>query len=144
MISTAVITMGLIIAMIYLCGIRLYHVKSGSMGDLLPVGSVCFVSSYSKYDSITSGDVIAFRVDDDMLVTHRVVSVTEEGIVTQGDMNSSPDPDHVTRDNYIGKTVFAIADIGRALDYFHTKKGLIILAAVILLLLISGRFYKPN
>ena len=62
-ISTAVIFLAALLFMLYMCGIRMYHVKSGSMGELLPVGCVCFVSTYSKYDDITEGDVISFRVN---------------------------------------------------------------------------------
>ena len=144
MISTAVIVIAAILFLLYICGIRLYHVKSGSMGELLPVGSVCFVSTYSKYDDITEGDVISFSVNRDIMVTHRAISVTEDGIITQGDMNNAPDPDYVTRDNYIGKTVFALPYIGKALEFFHTINGLIVIAAVVLIMLITGTFYKRD
>lgn len=143
-ISTAVITIGVLLLIMYLCGIRLYHVKSGSMGELLPVGGVCFVNTYSAYDDITVGDVISFRISDDMLVTHRAVKITEEGIITKGDENNTYDPEPVTRENYIGETVFALPYIGRLLGFFHSLKGKIILAAVGAVLLISGVLYKQN
>ena len=143
-ISTAVITLGVVLGALYLCGIRLYHVKTGSMGELLPVGSACFVSTYSKFENTETGDVISFRVSDDMLVTHRAIAVTEEGIITKGDENDSPDPDLVTKDNYIGKTVFALPHAGRILGYFHSLSGMIVLAAFGLLLLLSGALYKRN
>lgn len=140
--STAVITIGVILVIIYLCGIRLYHVRSGSMGELLPVGCVCFVSTYSKYDSVEVGDVISFKADDDMFVTHRAVRITPEGITTKGDENNTEDPDAVTKDNYIGKTVFALPYIGRLLGFFHALSGRITLAASIVFLLILGRLYR--
>lgn len=143
-ISTAVIVLAVILFLLYMCGIRLYHVKSGSMGELLPVGSVCFVSTYSKYDDITEGDVISFSVNSDMMVTHRAISVTEDGIITQGDMNNTPDPDYVTRDNYIGKTVFAVPYIGKAFAFFNTRKGIIVIAGVVLLMFITGAIYKHD
>ena len=114
------------------------------MGDLLPVGGVCFVSTYSDYEDIKTGDVISFTVNSDMMVTHRAISVTEEGIITQGDMNNAPDPDRVTRGNYIGKTVFALPYIGKALEFFHTIKGIIVIAAVVLLIFTAGIFYKRD
>ena len=143
-VSTAVITIGIILAVLYLCGIRLYHVKSGSMGELLPVGSVCFVSTYSKYEDVKQGDVISFRVSDDMLVTHRAEKITDNGIITKGDANNTEDPDLVTKDNYIGKTVFAIPHIGRIFGFFRTIAGKILIAVMFLLLLIMGRIYKEN
>ena len=141
-VSTAVVTIGVILAVIYLCGIRLYHVKSGSMGELLPVGCVCFVSTYSDFDSIETGDVISFRLGDEMRVTHRAIAVTAEGIRTQGDENEVPDPDPVTRENYIGKTVFALPHVGRVLGFFHTKAGMLTGVGTVVLLVISGAFYQ--
>ena len=143
-VSTAVITIGIILAVLYLCGIRLYHVKSGSMGELLPVGSVCFVSTYSKYEDVKQGDVISFRVSDDMLVTHRAEKITDNGIITKGDANNTEDPDPVTRENYIGKTVFDIPYIGRIFGFFRTIAGKILIAVMFLVLLIMGRIYKEN
>ena len=142
-VSTAVIVCGILLATLYLCGIRLYHVKSGSMGELMPVGSVCFVSTYSSFDSIRAGDIISFRVDD-IKVTHRAISVTPEGIITQGDMNDSADPDPVTKDTYIGKTVFALPHFGNALGFFQTLKGKVTLGICILLLILAGFLYKPE
>lgn len=143
-ISTTIITVGIILAIVYLCGIRLYHVKSGSMGELLPIGSVCFVSTYSKYENIKAGDVISFRVSDDMLVTHRAEKITDNVIITKGDANNAEDPDPVTKENYIGKTVFAIPHIGRLFDSLHTFKGALLLGIIAILLIISGIFYKKN
>ncbi|MBR2086693.1 MAG: signal peptidase I [Oscillospiraceae bacterium] len=143
-VSTAVIVIGVILGIMYLCGIRLYHVKSGSMGELLPVGCVCFVSTYSSFDNIEVNDVISFCVSDDMLVTHRAIAVTEEGITTKGDENNNPDPDPVTKENYIGKTVFAVPYAGRMLGFFHSLSGKIVLATVSIVLLLSGVLYKHN
>ena len=78
------------------------------------------------------------------MVTHRAISVTEDGIITQGDMNNAPDPDYVTRDNYIGKTVFAVPYIGKSLEFLHTIKGIIVIAVVVLLMFIAGKFYKRD
>lgn len=143
-ISTTIITFGIILAIVYLCGIRLYHVKSGSMGELLPIGSVCFVSTYSNYENIKAGDVISFRVSDDMLVTHRAEKIMDNVIITKGDANNAEDPDPVTKENYIGKTVFAIPHIGRLFDSLHTFKGALLLGTIAILLIISGIFYKKN
>ena len=114
------------------------------MGELLPVGSVCFVSTYVSYDDIKVGDVISFRVSDDIRVTHRVEKITTEGMITKGDANNTNDPDPVTKDNYIGKTVFAIPHLGAVLGYFRTMGGMIVLGITGVLLIVSGLFYKPK
>lgn len=143
-ISTVIITLAVLFAVLLISGIRMYRVRSGSMGDLLPVDSVCFVSSYSGFDSIKPGDIVAFRVGDDLLVTHRVIRVTDEGLFTQGDENDIPDPDPVTRENYIGKTVFAVSRFGALLGVFSETKGRIILGICLLIVVAAGFFYRRN
>ena len=80
-----------------------------------------------SYDDIKVGDVISFRVSDDIRVTHRVEKITAEGMITKGDANNTNDPDPVTKDNYIGKTVFAIPHLGAVLGFFRTMGGMIVL-----------------
>lgn len=139
-VSTAVIILALVLAAAYIGGLRMFAVKSGSMGDELPVGSLCFVSSYSSFEGITAGDVIAFRASDDMFAAHRAVSVTEAGIITRGDENEDTDRDPVTKDNYLGKTLFAIPRLGRLLEQMRTVPGMIV-TVIFLILLIAGGFF---
>ena len=134
--STTVIVIGVILGVLYLSGIRLYHVKSGSMGEQLPVGCVCFVSTYTPYDAIQVDDVISFRVSEDMRVTHRAVSITKGGIIT----NADPDP--VTQENYIGKTVFALPYLGYGLEALHTVRGTVTVLILASLMVIAGFVYR--
>lgn len=141
-VSAFIITLAVLFAAMLLCGVRAYRVKSGSMGDLIPLGSACFVSTYTGYDSIRAGDIISFRVSDEMLVTHRVIRVTDEGFITQGDENDTPDPDPVTRENYIGRTFFALPGIGSVLGVLDSLWGRIVLGVIVLAVLLTGMFYK--
>ena len=143
-ISTLIILCGVVFAAMYLRGIRLYHVKSGSMGDILPVGCICFVDTHYKYANIKTGDVIAFRVDDDLLVTHRAVKLTDEGIYTRGDENNTIDPDPVTKENYIGRTFYEIPHIGLALEFLYTKKGAAVIAGIVIAITFAGFIYRKN
>lgn len=143
-VSTAIITLGLILLIVTLCGIRIYHVLTGSMGDLLPVGGACFVSTYASYEDVQVGDVIAFRWSNDMLVTHRAVAITEEGIITQGDVNNAPDEELVTVENFAGKTVFALPYVGAGLAPLKTPKEIAGIIICFTVLLIGGLLYKEK
>ena len=143
-VSTVLITLGSIIAILYLCGLRFYYVKTGSMGELLPVGSVCVVSTYSRYENIKTGDVISFRVNDGMLATHRAIKITENGIITQGDANNTADPAPVTKENYIGKTVFAVPKLGVLFSFVHSFAGKTVIVGAIAVLVILGWIYKEK
>lgn len=144
MISTVIILTGAGFAVMYLLGVRLYHVKSGSMGDALPVGCVCFVDTHYGFGKVKAGDVIAFRVDEDMLVTHRAVRLSDEGIYTRGDENEADDPDPVTEDTYIGRTFYEIPRVGAALEFFHTGAGIAVLAGSLLLIAAAGFIYRKT
>lgn len=140
--STVVIITGLSIAMLYIGGIRFYRVRSGSMGKAVPKGSLCLVSTYSSYENINTGDIISFRLSDDVLVTHRAEFITADGVVTKGDCNEGKDPDLVTRNNYIGKTVFAIPYLGKLFGWLNTIKGRILIGASVIFIILSGHLFS--
>ncbi len=142
--STIIIVLGVVIIVGYMYGIRLYDVRSGSMGDVLPVGCACFVNTHESFEDIKAGDIIAFRVSDDMFVTHRAARVTPEGIYTKGDENDTEDPDPVTEENYIGRTFYEIPRIGAALRSVHTRKGTAVISGIILLIVAAGFVYRKN
>ena len=68
----------------------------------------------------------------------------DNGIITKGDANNTEDPDLVTKENYIGKIVFAIPHIGRIFGSLHTLRGMLLLGIISVLLIISGIFYKKK
>ena len=55
--SVVIIALAVLLVAGYISGVRMYHVMSGSTGELMPVGSACFVSTCSGYEDIASGDV---------------------------------------------------------------------------------------
>jgi signal peptidase len=99
------------------------------MEPAIHVGSVCVINQHSPYDSIEKGDIIAFRAGSGVLVTHRAAGITEEGIVTKGDANNAEDLSPVTKENYIGRTIFSVPKLGYAVRSVRTKGGLISAAA---------------
>lgn len=119
-----------------LTGHELYVIKSGSMEPAIHTGSVCIVDTKADYDDMKEGDIIAFK-SGKTKVTHRVKSVTEEGIETKGDANDHSDGISVNPENFIGETVYSIPYIGYGLIELSTLRGKIILltgiASIILL-----------
>jgi len=122
----------------YICGIRLYVVKTGSMSPTIPVGSICFVNHNIPYDSIINGDIISFTVGKNTQVTHRVTAVEPDGLVTRGDANNIEDAVKVTRQSYLGKTIFHIPKAGFIIHFLKTKTGKIIFSGLVLVILICS------
>lgn len=124
-----------LLVLVFLAGGRLlfsltpYVVMSGSMEPSIRTGSLCFVDG-SDTDA-KPGDVIAFRAADGILVTHRVVDVTEEGsYITRGDNNNEADTAPVSKENVTGKTLFSIPAAGYAVMKLRTPGGIAVLAVL--------------
>ncbi|MBQ8920870.1 MAG: signal peptidase I [Oscillospiraceae bacterium] len=136
--TTLFILAALTLTVLYLAKIRPYVVTTGSMEPAIPVHSVCFVNENTPLSSIAAGEVIAFRMEGGMLVTHRVTAVSGGKYTTKGDANNTEDGPSVTAENYIGKTVFVIPKLGTVMIFLHSSAGKILAAAVIVLLLAAS------
>ena len=101
-------------------GIKTYIVRSGSMEPEIRTGSLCFVDTKVDYSEIKEYDIIAFERGK-LLVTHRVVQVLKDGLVTKGDNNDLDDGITTTEKNYVGKSVFSIPLLGYAISWVQTR-----------------------
>lgn len=106
----------IIFILLLMNGISPYITISGSMEPKIQTGSLCFVDTNVCYEEIKEGDIVAFQTFTGSMVTHRVVSVTENGLETKGDANKVSDGVSVTQDNFHGKTIFSIPYIGYILS----------------------------
>ena len=88
-------------------GFRLYRIATGSMVPYLNINDYILVKSTNDYKE---GDVITY-LKDETYVTHRIVSITEENIVTKGDANNTMD-EPITKNNIIGKVVLKFGFLG--------------------------------
>lgn len=81
-------------------GFKGYVVVSGSMEPKIHPGDFIFVKTGSYLD-IKENDIITFTENEE-IVTHRAVEITEEGIDTKGDANNVKDDSKVQSDDFIG------------------------------------------
>ena len=135
---TLIIVVGGLFLALYIFGYTPYVVLSGSMEPTIKTGSLCFINRHASYKDIKKKDIIAFRLDDKTLVTHRVVKVTKDGLETKGDNNNAKDGTITTADNFVGKNVFWIPKVGYIVKVFQSTKGKIIAVTCIILLLVAG------
>lgn len=138
--TTILVILLLLVAVLYLpkfIGINPLIVLSGSMEPLYTTGSVLYVNE--KYtDDIEVGDVITFYIDDDTLVTHRVVEVDSNNrcYITKGDANEVQDGTPVSFDDVLGVPIFSIPKFGIFADYISHKSGKIIYVTIIIVVTI--------
>jgi len=79
----------------------LFRVSSGSMANTLEVNDFILVKEMKTYKV---GDIITYKLDN-RTITHRIVNVEGDVIVTKGDANFNIDRS-ITKDKVIGKTIF--------------------------------------
>lgn len=123
----------LMLIILSLIGIKPYITISGSMEPNIKTGSVCFVNTKAKYESVQVDDIIAFKTGG-MLVTHRAVNLTPNGIETKGDNNEDMDTFVTNNNNFVGKTMFSIPYAGYIVMFFKKPFGLSIIIAILLVL----------
>jgi len=142
--TTLIIVVGGCFLILYLCGIVPYIVLSGSMEPTIETGSLCFINKHEKYNNTKKKDIIAFKLKNNTLVTHRVVEVTNSGLKTKGDNNKDIDGGEVTKDNFVGKNIFWVPKVGYAVKAFQSTKGKIILITCVILLFVSGLLFGED
>lgn len=102
-------------------------VVSGSMEPAIPVGSIVLIHEQDTYQI---GDMIAYETDSGVAITHRIISIQENSVITQGDANKKPDPPF-TDDKIIGKIEIVIPYIGALILFLKHPAMLIFLGILV-------------
>lgn len=121
----------------YIClslapGYASYVVASSSMEPAIDTGSIIYVHATDDYHT---GDIITF-VEDDRIVTHRIVRATANGFLTKGDANDLVDKWRVTEHHIIGELIVAIPVYGYVIQIAKTPIGyvtIVLLPGVLLI-----------
>lgn len=99
-------------------GYKPFIVLSGSMETEIYKGDLVIVKN-TDVKSLKKNDVIAFRDDENYVVTHRIVEViNDEGeikFITKGDNNNINDADYVRESDVEGVYKFKISGFGTVL-----------------------------
>lgn len=112
-----------------LFGYQMKIVLSGSMEPTIQEGSIIFIKLREESDFVRPGDVVTFVTEDEVLVTHRVVTVKDENLryLTKGDANSAIDLSPVHINNIVGTyTGVTIPFLGYLFYFVTTKAGIIV------------------
>lgn len=139
----AVVLLAVALVGVRLFGLQVYTVLSGSMEPAYPVGSLLYDKKVDPA-ALRPGDVITFMLDEETIVTHRIVEVVpdeEDSSVlrfrTKGDANAAEDGGLVHYKNVLGTPVLTIPKLGYFADFIQHPPGLylaVAFGAVLLLL----------
>lgn len=119
-------------------------VLSSSMTPLLGVGDVVIVKPVNS-SQLDIGDVIAFEDPagrENVIITHRIINITEQGFKTKGDAVEDPDQFTVKPDSVVGKAVFDVPYLGYFFDWAKKKEGFLLLILIPSALIIGDELRK--
>lgn len=85
-------------------GVGSYVVQSSSMKPTFAQGSLIYVHESGHY---TAGDIVTYT-DDGTLITHRIIRETEDGFVTKGDANTTPDDEKILPGQIQGEVLVSV------------------------------------
>lgn len=130
-------------------GYNLRVVLSESMTPTLKLGDMVLTTPIDSPLSpeIEPGTIITYELGKEM-VTHRIISIEGEKLVTQGDAAEETDPWPVTMADIDGVHIFTIPKIGYIIDFARSSKLgwfiLIILPATVLVALFAKEIVKES
>ena len=119
-------------------GYKPFIVMSGSMETEIYTNDLIFVKTIDPIE-LKENDIIAFRTDDNVVVTHRIIEKTEENgelaFVTKGDNNLTRDNNKVKASTVEGKYVTRIPKLGKWLLFISEPIGMVvsILIAIVII-----------
>lgn len=115
-------------------GYTFLEVASGSMGEAISVNDLVIVKLENK--DIKKNDIVTYKSGNN-LITHRVVKINEQEIITKGDSNNTYDSP-IKQGEIIGKVVKIVPGVGIWREVLQTPK--VIISFMITLILFGGYF----
>lgn len=115
-------------------------VVSGSMQPTFKVGSIIYYHK-NEIKEFQKGDILVYQIPKH-IISHRIVSVNENGFITKGDKNKSNDSKLVYYNQVLGKgTNWCIEYLGYYADYIYHHKYLLFISVALLLIDICNDLY---
>ena len=124
-------------------GYTFFEVATGSMADTINIGDVVIVKIN---DEIQENDIIVYQ-EENSFITHRIIEINEESIITRGDANNSEDKP-IQKSQILGKVIYIIPQIGTWRRILATPEiiGMIFVIIIILIIMYikTSKFEEEN
>ena len=115
-----------LIAKIFKIGVL--EIQSGSMETELSIGDIIVIKECEDYKV---NDIITFKVDNEYLVTHRIIERNGNSFVTKGDNNNTKDSGSITKDLIEGKVIYK----SKLLKWIYSHWIIIVLVIFLVLII---------
>ena len=124
-------------------GYAVLEVVSGSMEPNIHIGDMIVINTKNKEYRVN--DIITFYDVNGAFVTHRIIYIDKDGILTKGDNNNAED-EKITKDKVVGKYVFKITGAGKIMAAFKTPFVMVmvmVIGVMVCILLSTDKDGKP-
>lgn len=117
-------------------GYAYLEVVSGSMEPKISIGDIVIIDTKVKNYKVK--DIVTFKDINGSFVTHRIIKITDNEIITQGDANNTVD-DSINNDQIVGRYVYKLDGLGALMKSLRSPLTLvmILIIGVILCILVS-------
>ena len=114
-------------------GYSLFKVDTGSMIPSLQIGDIIIVK---LTNDVNIDDIVTFKKENEF-ITHRIIEINEDTIITKGDNNNTED-EPITKEKIVGKVSYIFNNINVWKKVFADKGVYIpIIITVILIFILS-------
>ncbi len=114
-------------------------VASGSMAPSIQVGDMILIKQSTDF---AVGDVVTYRKDG-TLITHKIVSVSGQTVVTQGTANMVSDAP-IQSDQIVGTVVVVVPRLGMIFGFLRTPVGLLLMILLVIICFKLNDLFKTR
>jgi len=144
----AAVGLVLLVRVVPLTGRLTLVVAGPSMAPAIATGSAIVVEPVDPA-ALAIGDVVSLRSGPTRAIfTHRIVRLVEHDgalwIETKGDANATPDPSILPASDVLGRVALAVPFVGYLIALVSSPSGIVLIAAIGLLLLVSAWILDPK
>lgn len=86
-------------------GISLFQISSNSMAPTFYKDDFIIIKKEEDYNI---GEIITYKINNNCLVTHRIIEKYKNVFITKGDANNIKDEEEIPREAVVGKVVYII------------------------------------
>ena len=88
-------------------GYTFFEVATGSMANTINIGDIVVVK---VNETFKENDIIVYK-EENSFITHRVIKIDGQDLITRGDANNSEDKP-IKSDQILGKVIYVVPKIG--------------------------------
>ena len=108
-------------------GYAYLEVVSGSMEPKISIGDMVIIDT--KVKKYQKNDIVTFEDINGSFVTHRILEINDNEVITKGDANNTID-EAINKDSIVGKYVYQINGIGAVMKSIRSPITLIMILLI--------------